>query len=151
MELRFTQVLAGGRQAQRFLDDHDGLLHEVNVGGARKEFDVGVTRLATLADEQTAHVIRAAGELESERRIARDLRRVNIRPVVRVARLKVPAAAQLTAVQLPPIRSNNTDLATRARAMAQPWRRIRLCFTKAGCLQTSSRGLRQGLPRLRRQ
>jgi len=127
MQLRFTQMLAGVRQVQRFFDANGIVLAEVNSGGARKEFDDVVSRLTALAEEQETHRINASGELSSERRLARRLRREHMRPIVKVARSKVPAAAQLSAVSLPPIRSNNTDTANRARAMAaavEPYKQL---------------------------
>jgi hypothetical protein len=118
MQLRYTQVLAGMRQCQRFLDANGTPLAEVNSSGARTEFDDVTARLSSFAEAQETHRINMSGELSNERRLARSLRRNHMRPIVRVARSKVPAAAQLSAVSLPPIRSNNTDTATRARAMA---------------------------------
>jgi len=118
MQLRFTQMLAALRQGQRFLDANSSALGDVNAGGGRAAFDLVTSQMAAYAEEQDRHRIRAAGELSNELRLARALRRQHMRPIVKVARAKVPEAAQLTAVSLPPIRSNSTDLTTRARAMA---------------------------------
>ena len=127
MQLRYTQVLAGMRQMQRYLDANGVILGDLNSGGGRAEFDRVTARLGTLAEKQDAHRMNASGELSNERKHARALRRKHMRPVVQVARSKVPAAAQLSAVSLPPIRSNSTDTATRARAMAaavEPYRQL---------------------------
>jgi hypothetical protein len=118
MQLRYTQMLAALRQGQRFLDANSSALGDVNAGGGRAAFDLVTTQLGTLAEAQDTHRTRASGELSNEQRLARSLRRQHIRPLVKVARAKVPEAAQLAAVSLPVIRSNSTDLTVRARAMA---------------------------------
>lgn len=118
MQLRFTKSLEGMRQAQRYCDDNSALLGGVNGGGGRAAFDAAVARLAGLAELQETHRIQGSGELARQRRQALELRRRHMWPVVRVARSKVPAAAQLEAVRMPPIKSNPTDIVTRARAMA---------------------------------
>jgi hypothetical protein len=120
-------MLAGRRQAQRFLDANNSILGDLNAEGGRKDFDAVTTRLATLAQEQEAHRINASGQLSNERRLARELRRNHMRPIVQIARWKVPAAAQLSAVTLSLIRSNNTEMANRARAMGaavEPFRQL---------------------------
>jgi hypothetical protein len=118
MQLRYTQMLAALRQGQRFLDANSTTLGDLNAGGARTAFDQVTAQLGTLAELQDTHRTRASGELTNEQRLARSLRRQHMRPIVKVARAKVPEAAQLAAVSLPPIRSNSTDLTVRARAMA---------------------------------
>lgn len=118
MQLKFTQVLETMRGAQRFCDINSAALGGLNSGGGRAAFDGVVARLSALADAQEAHRIQASGELAMQRRLARQIRRYHMWPVVRVARSKVPAAAQLAAVQMPPSRSNPLDTAQRARGMA---------------------------------
>jgi hypothetical protein len=118
MQIRFSQVLAGMRQAQRFLDENDTALSDLNRRGSRVDFDALIVRLAAHAERQAAHQIAARGELASEKKMARRLRNKYMLPVVKVARAKVPAAAQLASFTLPPFRSNSTDTATRAQALA---------------------------------
>ena len=127
MQQRFTQALVGLRAAQRLLDANGAAFIGVNLSGTRAEFDAITARLGTLADAQETHRMGASGGLSSEQALARELRRKHMRPLVRVARSKVPAAAQLTAVSLPRIRSNSTDTASRARAMAaavEPYKQL---------------------------
>ena len=127
MELRFTQLLAGLRTAQRFLDANTNILGSLNTEGGRRDFDVVTARLAKLAQEQDIHRTSATGELSNERALARTLRREHMQSIVRVARWKVPAAAQLAAVKLPLARSNSTELANRGRAMGaavEPFRQL---------------------------
>jgi hypothetical protein len=75
MQLKFSQALAGMRQAQQFCDANDPALGGLIARGARAGFDSATTRLAGLAEAQEAHRIQASGELANERRLASDLRR----------------------------------------------------------------------------
>jgi hypothetical protein len=118
MQLRFTQMLAALRQALHFLDANYTALGNVNASGARRDLDAVTNRLDALATEQVAHRIQGKGELLSEGRLGRAMRRKHLKPIVKAARRKLPNVAQLEAVVLPPLRSNSTDLVTRARAMA---------------------------------
>jgi hypothetical protein len=56
---------------------------------------------------------------ESEARLAPALRRNHINPLVKYGNVGVPEVAELAAVQIPPFRSNNTEFATAAFAMAE--------------------------------
>lgn len=132
MQLKFTQALAGMRQAQQYCDANDQALGGLSARGARAGFDATTERLASFAKAQEAHAIQASGELQNERQLVRDLRRKYLRPMVRVARTKVPAAAQLSAVALPPIRSNSTKVAVDARAMLEAVTPFRQLFQEGG-------------------
>jgi hypothetical protein len=118
MQLKYAQVLAGIQAAQGFLDSNRDALGEITSGLARKAFDDVANTLSSLADKQGEHNTRSAGELKEERRLAQALRLGQMHLVVRVARLRVPAAAQLDAVRLPRSRSNSTLLVSAARSMA---------------------------------
>ena len=118
MQLRYVQMLAAIRQAPTFLDANGDRLATINSGGARVALDETITGLATLAQSQSKHTTGKTGELASERRLARALRREHIKPIVRLAQLKVPEIAQLESVRVPPARSNSTSLVVHALALA---------------------------------
>ena len=118
MQLRYTQMLAALRQAPEFLDTNGDRLATINSGGARVALDESIAGLATLAKSQSKHTTAKTGELANERRQARTLRRDHIKPIVRLAQLKVPEIAQLEPVRVPPARSNSTELVVHALALA---------------------------------
>jgi len=70
MQLRYTQVLAGLRQIQRYLDANGVILGDVNSGGGCAEFDAVATRLRALTQAQETHCMTASGELSNERMVA---------------------------------------------------------------------------------
>lgn len=118
MQLRYMQMLAAMRQAPTFLDTNGDRLVTVNAGGARGALNESITNLATLAQRQSTHRVGKTGELASERRLARALRREHIKPIVRLAQMKVPEIAQLEAVRVPPVTTNSTDLVVKALSLA---------------------------------
>jgi hypothetical protein len=118
MQLRYAQVLAGLQAMQGYLDDNAEVLGDIPSGVPRKALDEITRNISSLADKQTEHTGNKTGELQQERRLATTLRLKCMIPLVRVARVRVPAAAQLDAVKLPRARSNSTQLVSDARAMA---------------------------------
>ena len=110
MQLSYTQMLAALRQAPTFLDANGVRLAAINSGGARVALDESITNVATLAQRQSTHFKGKTGELASERRQARALRHDHLKPIVELAKLKVPEIAQLEALRVPHARSNSTAL-----------------------------------------
>ena len=127
MQKRFRRLFVGMRQAQSFMDSNGELLKAVNSGGSRAEFDAVTVRIGALADTQEAHGTTAKGELANERKLVGMARRRHMWPLVRVARAKVPAAAQLSAVVLPPFKASTATTASHVRSMATavlPYRQL---------------------------
>jgi hypothetical protein len=118
MQMQYTQMLAGLRQVQGFLDDNAAVVGTLDSGGGRRGLDDATAQLASLANEQGVHRTQGTGALASEKQLARALRRKHMWPIVKVARAKLPELANLEAVRMPSFRSNNTDLALRAGQMA---------------------------------
>ena len=118
MQLRYSQMLAAMRQGKQFFDANGIALGDFNTGGTRKAFDAATTELGDLAERQDALETKAKGELLNELELARELRRQHIVPIVRIARVLVPDVARLDSVRVPPHKSNNSDLTSRARALA---------------------------------
>ena len=117
MQLRYSQMLAAMRQGTQFFDANGVALGDFNTGGTRKAYDAVTAQLGVLAERQEALEFKARGELSKEKELARALRRQHIVPIVRVARALVPDVARLAPVRVPPFKSNNTDLTSRARAL----------------------------------
>jgi hypothetical protein len=118
MQLRFTQMLSALRQALAFVTQYASKFPDIASGGAGSALSDAIDGLASRAVAQATHQLGTVGQLQSEKKLARALRRNHINPLVRVAKLAVQDVAELTAVQIPPSRSNNTELATKAIAMA---------------------------------
>jgi hypothetical protein len=132
MQLKYWQFLAALRQALRFLDANSAALGTINASGARRELDDAATRVDALGETQGSARRQGRGELTNELRLARALRRRNMRPIVRIARAKVPQIAQLSSMSLPPLKTNSTALAGQAGEIAkavQPYEQI---FVDAG-------------------
>jgi hypothetical protein len=117
MQLKYSQFLAALRQAQTFLDTNTAVLGTINASGMRRDLDAAATQLEALGETQGSHLTQARGERTNELRLARSLRRQHIRPIVRIARAKLPEVAQLSAMSLPPLKTNSTALATQAGAI----------------------------------
>lgn len=118
MQLRFTQMLAGLRQALRFLDANRAAVPAAHSDGGRAALAEVTTRLGTLAESQDTHRTRGSGQLSTERHLAHVLRRHHMKAIVRAAKVQVPELAELEALQMPGLRSNNTQLTSKARSMA---------------------------------
>lgn len=132
MQLRFTQMLAALRQALAFVTENASKFPDVVSGGGGRALSEAIDGLATRAVAQATHQLGHVGGIQSEKRLARALRRFHINPLVKVAQLAVPDVAELTAVQIPPTRSNNTELATKAIAMANAVEAFEGPLTAAG-------------------
>lgn len=132
MQNRYSKVLVRSIPLQRFIDANGEALAPLAAGGGRNGFDAALQRLTQLGDVQGAHRAAGSGELSYERKLARSLRRKYMFPIVRVARAKVPAAAQLEQVRLPKIRSNSAVLVRDARDMAEAVTPYRQLFHEAG-------------------
>jgi hypothetical protein len=132
MQLKYSQFLAALRQTQNLLDTNTAVLGTINASGARRDLDAAVTQLEALGETQGSHRTQARGERTNELRLARALRRQHIRPIVRIARAKVPEVAQLSAMNLPPLKTNSTALATQAGAIADAVQSHVQVFVDAG-------------------
>lgn len=102
------------------------------AGGGREALVAAIGGLASRAVAQATHNLGHVSQRKSEARLARALRRNHIRPLVKYAKLGVPEVAELAAVQIPPFRSNNTELATAAFAMADAVTPFQGALTLAG-------------------
>lgn len=118
MQLKYSQFLAALRQAQSFLDTNTAVLGTINASGMRRDLDAAATQLEALGETQGSHRTQGRGERTNELRLARALRRQHMRPIVRIARAKLPEVAQLSAMSLPPLKTNSTALATQAGVIA---------------------------------
>lgn len=132
MQLKYSQFLAALRQAQNFLDTNTAVLGIINASGARRELDAAATQLEALGETQGSQLRQGRGERTNELRLARSLRRQHIRPIVRIARAKVPQVAQLSAMSLPPLKTNSTALATQAGEIADAVQPNAQVFVDAG-------------------
>ena len=132
MQLKYSQFLAALRQTQNFLDTKTAVLGTINTSGARKELDAAATQLEALGETQGSHRTQGRGERTNELRLARSLRRQHMRPIVRIARANVPEAAQLSAMSLPPLKTNSTALATQAGVIAAAVQPHEQVFVNAG-------------------
>jgi hypothetical protein len=132
MQLKYSQFLAALRQAQNFLDTNTAVLGTINASGARQELDAAATQLEALGETQGSQLRQGHGKRTNELRLARALRRQHMRPIVRIARAKVPKVAQLSAMSLPPIRTNSTALATQAGEIADAVQPNAQVFVDAG-------------------
>ena len=132
MQLKYSQFLAALRQTQSLLDTNTAVLGTINTSGARRELDAAAAQLEALGETQGSHRTQARGERTNELRLARALRRQHMRPIVRIARAKVPKVAQLAAMTLPPLRTNSTALATQAGSIADAVQPYAQEFVDAG-------------------
>lgn len=126
------QFLAALRQAQHFLDVNASTLGTVNTTGARKTLDATIDTIAGLAERQDSHRIQVTGERTNELRLAEALRRRYVRPIVEIAKQKLPEVAQLSNVTLPPANSNSTVLVSRALGIADAAQPHAQLFIDAG-------------------
>lgn len=127
MDKRVPKALGGAGQVGRFLDDNADALAFINDGGARAAFDDAVQRLAAAARAQDTHTMGAIGGTAGEAEAARVLRRGHIVPAVKMAVKKVPAAAELSGVFVPPHGTSRAALTVHARALAialEPFRQV---------------------------
>lgn len=117
MEARYTQLLTALRQAQKFLDGNDATLGSVNATGARKSFDAITARIAEMGESQGTHRMQTAGERRRELKLAEQLRRKHMRPVVRIARARLASTPELAELVLPTIKTSSAALAQDAKSM----------------------------------
>jgi hypothetical protein len=87
MRFRFTQYLVAMRNAQRFLEEHQGQLASVNNSGARREFDASIVQLAALAEAQGVHRAEAQNHRAAEERSLSRFRRQDLQPLVEATRV----------------------------------------------------------------
>jgi hypothetical protein len=132
MQNRYSKVLVRAIPLQRFIDANGAILPVLTSGGGRNGFDAALKRVAEFGDVQGAHRISGSGERSYERKLAREVRRDHMFPIVRVARARVPAAAQLEAVRMPRLRSNSAVLIRQARDMAEAVTPYRQLFHEVG-------------------
>lgn len=115
-----------------FADQYASKFPVIVAGGGREALVAAIDGLARRAAAQATHNLGHVSQRESEARLARALRRNYSSPLVRYAKLGVPEVAELTAVQIPLFRSNNTELATAAFAMAHAVTPFEGALTLAG-------------------
>jgi len=132
MQLKYSQFLAGLRETQRFLSDNSASLGTINASGTRQELDAVTLQLDALGKKQGSTRDAGRGDRSDELRIARALRRQHMRPLVRIARAKLPSLAKLSSLTLPPLKGNSTALATRAGEMADTVQPHAQVFVAAG-------------------
>jgi hypothetical protein len=125
------QVLAALRQAQNFLDANQASLGGINATGARKTLDETIDKIAGLAETQDSHRILVTGQRASEIRLSAELRRRFLRPIVEIARAKLPEQAELTNVTLPNA-GNSTKMVSRARGLGDAVEPFKQTFIDAG-------------------
>lgn len=118
MDRRVLKALGGLGQVGRFLDDNADAMAFINEGGARASFDGAVQRLASAAETQGTHTMAAVGGTSGQAEAALALRRQHIVPAVKMAIKKVPAAAQLKGVYVPPRGVTGAALSMHARSLA---------------------------------
>ena len=102
MEGRYTKALAGMRLVPQFIEANKQVVGSVSEGGGTDDFDRAEARLAALEAEHEQRRLDRAAEAANERRLARRLRWTHLWPLVKIARAKIPALTQLTAMTLPP-------------------------------------------------
>ncbi len=132
MQTLFTQFLTALRSAQGFLDDTGPSLGTINQSGARKSLDTATIALSTWSDAQGMHNLRVRGARARELRLARALRRKNLRPIVRVARAKLPEVEELGHVALPPAGGNTQELVNFTRSLLKAAEPFTQTFVEAG-------------------
>jgi hypothetical protein len=117
MQARYTQLLTALRQAQKFLDGNDATLAPVNATGARKSFDAIATKIAEMGESQGTHRMQTTGERRRELKLAEQLRRKHLRPIVRIARARLATSPELAELALPPFKTPSAALARNAKSM----------------------------------
>jgi hypothetical protein len=133
MEKKHMQFLAALRTAQQFLDAKDAVLGPINKTGARTGLDTSIETISRLAELQERHRILVTGQRTDEQRLAKQFRRKNVRPIVEVARQKLPDEVDLLShLKAPRHSTNSTALATRGNAIADAVAPFTQTFLEAG-------------------
>jgi hypothetical protein len=133
MRKQDMQFLAALRTAQQFLDAKAAALGPINTTGARAGFDASIDTITTLAELQERHRILVTGQRTDEQRLAKQFRRKNLRPIVEVARQKLPDEVDLLShLKAPRHSTNSTALAARGNAMADAVAPFTQTFLDAG-------------------
>lgn len=132
MQTQYTQFLTALRSTQGFLDDKGPSLGTINQSGARKSLDTATIALSTWSDAQGMHNLRAKGARARELHLARNLRRKHLRPMVRVARAKLPDVEALGHVVLPPTGGNTQELVNFTRSLLKAAEPFTPVFVEAG-------------------
>ena len=117
MEARYTQLLTALRQAQKFLDSNDATLGSVNTTGARKSFDAITIRIVEMGKLQGTLRMQTVGERRRELKLAEQLRRKHMRPIVRIARARLANSPELAELALPGAKRSSAGLAQDANSM----------------------------------
>jgi hypothetical protein len=133
MRKRDMQFLAALRTAQQFLNAKAAFLGPINTTGARKAFDTSIDTITTLAETQERHRILVTGQRTDEQRLAKQFRRKDLRPIVEIARQKLPDEVDLLShLKVPPHTTNNTTLAAQGKAIADAVGPFTQTFLDAG-------------------
>jgi hypothetical protein len=118
MQFRFTRMVAAMRRLLELLAKHREQVPLVYDGGGRAALEEVVQQLVALGLSQVSHQQGRRGGVRTERELVERLRVQHVVPVVKVARMRVPEVAALAAVRMPAWRTNGTDAAHQALAMA---------------------------------
>ena len=132
MRTSYTQFLTALRQGLHFLVTNATALGTVNTSGARAALDTLTASIATLAEVQDTHRIQVSGERTHELRLAEELRRKYLRPIVSIAKAQLADVPQLSNVTLPKGGGNTMALVSQARGMGDAVKPYAQVFVASG-------------------
>ncbi|HEY4303507.1 MAG TPA: hypothetical protein VGM82_03525 [Gemmatimonadaceae bacterium] len=117
MRYKQNAVLTSLRRVQQFFDDNTQGLSALNPA-ARKELDDLVVQLTTLSAAQESSRRSSKGETSRSRALRVALLQYHMVPISQVAKLKLPAVPEFSALSQPPRDLSTEGLVSAATAMA---------------------------------
>ncbi|MFI5229539.1 MAG: hypothetical protein ACHQWU_10745 [Gemmatimonadales bacterium] len=112
-----TATLNTLTRVQRFLDDNNAALEDINSSGYRAILDDAVTNLSAHAVNQTASQRRSIAETAKERVLRNNLKLNHMRRIAKVARAQLRQVPEFAALKMPPSLSTSRGLIAWASAM----------------------------------